>query len=655
MTLLLALLLGLALPAAWAQGVSPPQDKSPAAFTAAPWWDLSKAYACGRLLCSEVALPAVLSHFRGVDPMVLTIQPAPQASLGSQRALVEARSRTVRVGVDGIVQQLWRRRKRQPRAEEASSLLFWSITTTKPLHPDTPRVEVGVRNDQMVVFLAPNETEKLSQVTIVTVTEPDARHAGESMQELAERWGQTLRLVFSEALWGMDFNARYPLARQLLSLVILTLTGGVVLVGIQIYKRLRRLRHRLRRLLQTIQTSRREEANEAFTMSVATHADGPGSAGLGDSGGADGTPSRRTSRQGYSLATLERLLDRFIGNRDRFMAELNREPLLQPHRIRQALNLANLMARILLLAGLVSASVAGVGVFLIFPSTREAALFVALQSLAIPLLWMTLALAQPLLELAMDQVVNIWRTDAEVADPGSSRYGLRASTYSEMLKMLAGFLVVAVGLYGTILILGVDPSLLAGAGAIAIAIGFLARNLLEDMISGLMIILNDRFAIGDVIHVGEKSGLVEAINLHITLLRGGDGRLTSIPNRQINVVDNLTQNWSRVDFDVRIAAWIDGHRALEVIGATAHQMWQEPQWKDLIREEPAVLGVDEIGHDGTLIRVWIVTQPLKQWMVGREFRLRIQETLRREGIPLGMPQRLVHLPAGSALPAMPEA
>jgi small conductance mechanosensitive channel len=583
--------------------------------------------------------------------MVLTIQPAPEASLESQRVLVEARSRTVRVGVDGIIQQLRRRRKREAGAEGETFPLFWSLTTAKPLHPDTPRVEVGIRNDQMVIYLAPDETGKLAQVTIVTVTEPDARHAGESMQELAEGWRGTLRLVFSEALWGMDFNARYPLARQLLSLAILTLTGGVVLLGGQAYKRLRRLRHRLRRLLQTIETSKRDEANEAFTMSVASHGDGGGPADPEGSENTGEPPTPGRPRRRPSLSSLERLVDRFIDNRKRVLAELKLEPLLQPHRIRQALNLANLMARVLLLAGLVAVSVAGVGVFLIFPSTREAALFVALQSLAIPLLWMTLALAQPLLELAMDQWVNIWRTDAEVADPGSSRYALRASTYSEMLKMLAGFLFVAVGLYGTILILGVDPSLLAGAGAIAIAIGFLARNLLEDMISGLMIILNDRFAIGDVIHVGDKSGLVEAINLHITRLRGGDGRLTSIPNRQINVVDNLTQHWSRVDFQVRIAAWADGRRALEVIGATAQRMWQEPQGKDLIREEPAVLGIDAIGHDGTLIRVWIVTQPLKQWMVGREFRLRIQEALRREAIPLGMPQRLVHLPTGSALAA----
>ena len=691
--LLITLLLGLALPPAFAQ-IAPAEPVSVSeAVSVAPWWDLSKAYPCGRLLCSDVVFPSVLSRLKGMDPMVLTIQPAPDASLEAMRAMVEARTRTVKVGVKGIIEQLRRRELHLQRngtpsdtaprkvatgetIEKKQTFLrsrfpsFWLITSAKPIHPDTPKVEVGIRNDQMVIFLAPDIKEKLGQVTIVTVTEPDAKHAGVPMEELAQRWRQSLRVVLSEALWGMEFNRHYPPARQLIVLAILTLAAGVVLVVLVIYKRLRGLRHRLRSLLRTIEITQRDEANEAFVKAVAAPVDdkGPAAASpeprVGDRSDAPGVsgaivPLReRRSRRWPSLASLERFLDQILGNRERFMADLSFKNLLQPHRIRNIINLSNLLSRVLLLIGIVTLALAGVGMFLIFPSTRETSLFIALQSLAIPLLWMTLALAQPLLELVMDQLINIWRSDAELEDPGTSRYGLRASTYSEVMRMLSGFLFIAVGLYGTILILGVDPGVLAGAGALAIAIGFLARNLLEDMISGLMIIFNDRFAIGDVIHVGDKGGLVEAINLHITRLRGGDGRLTSIPNRQIDVVDNLTQDWARVDFTVRIGAWADGRRALEVIGTTARQLWKEAEWSELIREEPAVLGIDEIGHDGSLIRVWIVTQPLKQWLVGREFRLRVQEDLRREGIPFGVPQRQIRLldgpaPAGFSSVAMP--
>jgi small conductance mechanosensitive channel len=286
--------------------------------------------------------------------------------------------------------------------------------------------------------------------------------------------------------------------------------------------------------------------------------------------------------------------------------------------------------------------------FLVFPATRLAALYIALQSLAIPLLWLLVSLAQPLLSLAVDQGLHAWKEEAELSDPDSSRYALRVSTYSRVWKGAIAILCVAAGLYGTVTILGIDPSLLAGAGVLAIAAGFLARSLLEDVVNGTMILVTDRFAIGDVIHIDDKGGLVEEINLHVTKLRGSNGQLTTIPNRHIIRVENLTQNWSRVDFTVRIGADADTRRALAVLREEAERLRQDPEWAELIPQPIDVLGVDEIDHSGTLIRVWIVTQPMKQWLVGREYRLRIQQAFRLQGIPLGVPQRQVAMtrPAG---------
>jgi small conductance mechanosensitive channel len=151
-----------------------------------------------------------------------------------------------------------------------------------------------------------------------------------------------------------------------------------------------------------------------------------------------------------------------------------------------------------------------------------------------------------------------------------------------------------------------------------------------------------------VIHIDDKGGLVEEINLHVTKLRGSNGQLTTIPNRHIIRVENLTQNWSRVDFTVRIGADADTRRALAVLREEAERLRQDPEWAELIPQPIDVLGVDEIDHSGTLIRVWIVTQPMKQWLVGREYRLRIQQAFRLQGIPLGVPQRQVAMtrPAG---------
>jgi small conductance mechanosensitive channel len=178
---------------------------------------------------------------------------------------------------------------------------------------------------------------------------------------------------------------------------------------------------------------------------------------------------------------------------------------------------------------------------------------------------------------------------------------------------------------------------------VAVAIGFLTRNLLEDILNGALILCTDRFAIGDVITVGDKGGLVEDMNLHVTSLRGTDGQLTTIPNRRIDVVDNVTQRWSRVDFTVRVAAAADPRQALAVVEAEAQRFWQEPEWQELLMAPPDLLGIDEISHAGTLIRVWIATRPLKQWLVGRQFRLRIKLALEAAGIELGMPQQRISL------------
>ncbi|MDY7023064.1 MAG: mechanosensitive ion channel, partial [Cyanobacteriota bacterium] len=131
------------------------------------------------------------------------------------------------------------------------------------------------------------------------------------------------------------------------------------------------------------------------------------------------------------------------------------------------------------------------------------------------------------------------------------------------------------------------------------------------------------------------------MNLYMTHLRGDEGRLISIPNGNIDVVQNLTKEWSRVDFKIEIAYDTDVKRALEVIHHVSEEMRSESQWQDLILEPASILGVDGITHNGILIQVWIKTQPIQQWAVGREFRLRIKLAFDREGIAIGIPQRLL--------------
>ena len=194
----------------------------------------------------------------------------------------------------------------------------------------------------------------------------------------------------------------------------------------------------------------------------------------------------------------------------------------------------------------------------------------------------------------------------------------------------------------SIWLLGFNPSVLAGAGLIAVAVAFLSRSLLEDVISGIMILCTDRYALGDVVDLGGgMSGSVEDINLFITSLRNLDGQLIAIPNRKIEFVINNTKNWSRVNFTIRIAWNEDINKSIEVMTQVAARMQSEPEWGEKFLEPAEILGVDEVSNEGILVHLLIKTQPSQQWSVGREFRLRVKQALDEAGISVGIPHHKI--------------
>jgi small conductance mechanosensitive channel len=183
--------------------------------------------------------------------------------------------------------------------------------------------------------------------------------------------------------------------------------------------------------------------------------------------------------------------------------------------------------------------------------------------------------------------------------------------------------------------------LLAGLGIVSVALSLAAQNLIRDAINGFLIILEDQYAVGDYIKVGEVGGMVEKINLRITQLRDAEGQLITIPNSEIKIVANLSSNWARADLYIPVAYQTDVNKALELIGRVAEEMSQDSLWREHILESPQVLGVDNFGERGVIIRVWIKTEPLKQWSVSREFRRRIKVAFDEAGIPIPLPQQQV--------------
>ncbi|NJL41230.1 MAG: mechanosensitive ion channel family protein [Leptolyngbyaceae cyanobacterium SM1_4_3] len=218
----------------------------------------------------------------------------------------------------------------------------------------------------------------------------------------------------------------------------------------------------------------------------------------------------------------------------------------------------------------------------------------------------------------------------------------RLETFSGVMKGASTFACVSGGGLIALSILGINiVPLLAGASILGVAISFGSQNLVKDMINGLFVLLEDQYGVGDVITANNETGFVEKMNLRVTQLRSFDGDLITIPNGNIAMVKNHTSNWSRVNLGIDVAYHTDLDRAIAVIEKVASQMSLESKWQELILEPPKVLGVDAFGNNSITIRIWIQTQPLKQWEVGREFRRRLKYAFDREGISIPFPQRSI--------------
>jgi small-conductance mechanosensitive channel len=177
--------------------------------------------------------------------------------------------------------------------------------------------------------------------------------------------------------------------------------------------------------------------------------------------------------------------------------------------------------------------------------------------------------------------------------------------------------------------------LLASAGVVGIAIGFGAQNLVRDYLSGVFMLVEDQYGVGDVITVGDATGTVETVTLRITRLRSVNGIVWHIRNGAIEKVGNESQGWARavLDFPVPYTADLVTIRAL--LADAAESMWNEPVWRTVMIEKPEVWGaqqVDMTPPPTVTMRVVVKTAPLRQWEVEREMRARVKAALDAAGI-----------------------
>ena len=177
--------------------------------------------------------------------------------------------------------------------------------------------------------------------------------------------------------------------------------------------------------------------------------------------------------------------------------------------------------------------------------------------------------------------------------------------------------------------------LLASAGVVGIAVGFGAQNLVRDYLSGVFMLVEDQYGVGDVITVGGATGTVETVTLRITRLRSVNGVVWHVRNGAIETVGNESQGWARavLDFPVPYTADLTTIRAL--LADAAEGMWNEPVWRTVMIEKPEVWGAQEVTMTPpptVTMRVVVKTAPLRQWEVEREMRARVKAALDAAGI-----------------------
>lgn len=189
--------------------------------------------------------------------------------------------------------------------------------------------------------------------------------------------------------------------------------------------------------------------------------------------------------------------------------------------------------------------------------------------------------------------------------------------------------------------IGIMP-LLAGVGILGLALSFGAQHLVRDFISGLFIIIENQYRVGDVVNLIGVSGTVEDINLRMTTLRDLNGTVHHIPHGEIRLVSNKSKYYARINLDIGVSYNSDLEHLISVINKVGQELADDPAWKDQIVEAPQFLRVNDFADSAIVIKILGKVEPLKQWEVTGELRKRIKIAFDKEGIEIPFPQRVIH-------------
>ncbi|MDJ1179847.1 mechanosensitive ion channel family protein [Roseofilum sp. BLCC_M91] len=606
-----------------------------------PWWDLNKAKPCGRYWCSEVHLYstkvltgelklAVQSDFQSESPNEAIIEVEQRAKLVQS---------SINRGINAITQNY-----EFPHSAEGKNWIFWWFwNQDKPKHPLTPRLAVGIKNNQTVIYAPPQpQFGILRSATVVTITDVDSSANFTSIERLGEIWRNNLELAFSEILWGKEFDAQYPWIRSKIAFFIILLTFSIFALFYLAREKLttwrRKLKNKIKTLVKSLEVDAQENSGETLEQEADTYPINSSDLPSESFANTMDVSHRRKNNNRKKIKKLHLVLKSFLIFNP--IKASTKKLFSQISLMQQTNNFIELFRRIFLILQPSALLVGLAFTFGLFRSTRFLTFAFIIQAILLPTLWIIITIIDKIFDIIIDYTLNKWAKEKQEIDPASNRYTFRVTTYSPAIKGGKHALFVTLGIYITINLLGVNMNFLASVGVLTVVLAFISRNLLEDMLNGILILWTDRYAQGDFVEINNFSGTVEMINLYVTHLRNLDGQLIIIPNGQVSTVINSTKDWSRSNLTIKIALGADLKKSMEIIKQVSNELEEDEEWKGKILEPVNILGVDDISHEGIIIRFLIKTVPGEQWAVARTFRLRIKKALDESGISLGIPQQI---------------
>ena len=457
--------------------------------------------------------------------------------------------------------------------------------------PDSLQVRYDILNNQPVISAQDNEN--LLNRQILTVTQFDAEVADTSPEQLAEQWSQQIQNSLIRAQQERLPGARRRRWRNALALAAVMLVLSPIIWFLQ-----RRTTGHYQKLSRQRHPEHLQPPQESL--------------------GLEGEGSSTRANPQFLRAILPQIV------------------------LERRISMIILLRRVLLFLQLALWIGGVIAILSQFPATRAQAAWLQQFPVQILTIWLLVAVANKLTDLLFDNILQSWVQQESLNPTASKRFILRAPTLAAALKGMTSFIA---GLIGVIWFLALQnfplDSLITGAGIFGVALTIVFQNLIKDLINGILILWEDQFAVGDVIDVGHGPGFVEYMNLRVTRLRGQGGRLSTIPNSQIEVVHNLTKEWSRIDFRIRVSQDADALAAIQVMRQTMEQMQADPDWTEAIIEPTMLAGVEGVDERGTELLMWTKTKPLQQWAVEREYRRRLKLAFDQAGIKIAIPKQML--------------